>query len=337
MDDTRGTPIDDAPLPSWARAHLSEEQLTVDPGLQWVSLLWQAVGLGAAATSVAQRLYIGTIGKRQKKAWPSVRLLSQQLEIQSQSTIVKALARLARAGWIIKEKRGPGRGAPGPGRAGTGYRLAWPARDVLTPLAGPQRCAQRTVRGGLCTRRAGYGTTTPGEGPCWRHGGERVPQPESSAELELQTPPMLQLLEHSGPRRPVDNRHSQPPLLTVMLQPLPQNAPTIGDGMLQPLTPNAPATGAEYVKSAIGGVRYPSNPTSPSRRAGVEGTAGGPASLGNDGLTLERAREILAGLPDRGAALLARAKVDAALSGHVGASPEQLLLAAARAAMRRPA
>lgn len=285
----RGAPIDAAPLPAWARAHLSDEQLGLDPGLQWISLIWQTVGLGPTATSVAQRLYIGTVGKSAKKAWPSIRTLGQQLEVRSQTTVVRALGRLGSTGWILKEQRGPGRGEPGRGRAGCGYRLAWPPRDVLTPATGPERCAQRTKRGGLCTRRAGYGTTTPGAGPCWRHGGQRAHQPGPESSAPQPTPPLLHLLEHSGRRPLVDNGHTQPPLLGVMLQPPPQNAPTIGGRMLQPLQSNAPVVGAEFIRSAIGGVQYPINPTSPSRQAAVEG-AGRLLRAGDNGLTLEQAR-----------------------------------------------
>lgn len=327
-------PIDATPLPAWARAHLTEEQLTLDAGLQWITLIWQSVGLGATATSVAQRLYIGTIGKRQKKAWPSVRTIGAQLEVRSQTTVVRALVRLTSQGWTLKEERGPGRGEPGRGRAGCGYRLAWPAHDVLTPSAGPERCAQRTSRGGLCTRRAGYGTTTPGSGPCWRHGGTRA-RPPAEAPLLQPTPPNLQLLELPRRHKPVDKSHTQPPLLQVMLQPLQTNAPTVGSTMLQPLASNGPATGAEYVRSAIGGVQYLSDDTSPMRQAEVEG-ARDALRPGDDSLTIEQARQILRGLADGGAALILQAQAGTAGAGNKP-TPEQLLLAAARAAIRRPA
>lgn len=367
MDDhgSKGAPIDRAPVPTWVKAHLNERQLGLSVGLQWTTLLWQAIGLSAKAKNVAQCLFIATVGDEQKKTWPSIKTLCARTSIRSETSVVEALEELADEGWILKEKKGYSREpAPErPGRAGMGYRLAWPAADCLTPSAGKVRCAQR-IKGGLCTTTAGKGTTHPGTGPCWRHGGDRVnkadaeqatdapetPQPVEHSESshpvpqESPAPRTLQLLEQSPARRPVDNGHSQPPLLQVMLQPLPENTPTVDDGTLQRLPSNTPAVGVEYVREYASGVRQESDEGFRGQRAGVEDTP--PRAPGvttdsdsdsSEGLTVERAEQILAELPNGGRAIIGRARIQLAIAGRPEPTRAELVLAAASALLRRSA
>lgn len=266
-----GISIDQGPRPAWVADHLSVAQLGLDSGLQWITLLEKARGLGTSAKLIAHTLYRSTIGSKLKKSMLTVRTLCERADIGSQTTVVSALARLVRDGWVRREVRDLSSrrlARERPGQAGVGYRLAWPERDCLAPADGPLRCAQPTSKGGLCTVRAGKGTLHPGTGACWRHGGQRANQPAQTApepssassppsadrpvgqaEEHSATSRTLQLVEHSRRVAPVDNGHVQHPLLTSvdpgMLQPLQPNAPTVTDGMLQRLQPNAPAVGAE--------------------------------------------------------------------------------------------
>lgn len=364
MDDhgSKGAPIDNAPVPIWVKAHLNERQLGLSVGLQWTTLLWQAVGLSSNEKNIAQCLFVSTVGDEQKKTWPSIETLVIRTSIRSETSVVKALEGLANAGWILKEKKGYSRepAAERPGRGGMGYRLAWPHRDCLTPVADKMRCAQR-ITGGLCTTTAGKGTTHPGEGPCWRHGGDRInkaqqpgdapeiPQPvEHSASShpvpeDEPAPRTLQLLEQSPGHKPVDNGVSQPPLLQVMLQPLPQNTPTVDPGTLQPLPRNTPAVGVEYVREYASGVRQQSDEGFGGQRAGVEDAPPRAPGVQTDsdsdsgGLTVERAEQILAELPDGGRAVIGRARIQLAVAGRPDPTRAELVLAAASALLRRSA
>jgi hypothetical protein len=220
----RGRPIDTTPLPGWARPYFTPDQLGLDRGLLWVLLVYKARTLGDSATNVAQRYYVHSIGKSKKVAWPSLRSLMGDLEL-SINTVRSALAKLEGDGWLMK--------APGPAKS-QGYALAWPEQDCLAPTAeGPARCGQPTKTGGWCTRRAGRGTSTPGEGPCVEHGG---------------TP---------------KNRKTE-------YQPLIQQTGKKNAGLYQPLTSAVSAADTEYVRECVTGVHQESDESFPPSRAEVE-------------------------------------------------------------------
>jgi hypothetical protein len=255
-----GLPIDEHPLPDWARPYFTPDQLALDRGLQWVLLIYKARNLGDSATNVAQRLYVHTVGKQEKKAWPALRTLAADVELGSVNTVRAALAAMEEHGWLVKE--------PGPGRRNT-YRLAWPAKDRLSTAAdGPEQCGQPTKAGSLCTRRAGRGTAHPGEGPCIEHGGK--PKDET---------PTYQPLTHEDPteQEPGDGptyqplTHGEPPEPEAMCQPLTHDVSTAEPSTYQPLTSDVSAVDTEYVRESVSGVRHLSNPTNSPSRAEVEG------------------------------------------------------------------
>ena len=357
-----GVPIDRDPRPAWVADHLTPAQLNIDVGLQWITLLEMAKGMGTTAKAAAACIYRSTVGRSVKKSILSIRGLCDRTDTGSQTTMVKAIKRLITDGWLLREERGPGRrlAAERPGQAGVGYRMAWPVRDCLTPSEdGPQRCGHLTDRGGMCTSRAGKGTTHRGRGPCWRHGGDRAntatddpappaqTPPEPAAEDDSD-PPMLHLVEHSSASKPVDNQGHQPPLLQVvasgMLQRLVTNAPTVNGGMLQPLSTNAPAVGVEDATSSLSEFTTEETRGVACDGAEVEGTPRR-ASDGRfesdsarvDGLTIERAHQILEDLtPVMRAYHLSRAGMDLRHAGTPEPSPDQLVLVAA-ANVRRSA
>ncbi|MFC6936732.1 hypothetical protein ACFQHO_44995 [Actinomadura yumaensis] len=146
-------PIDNAPRPAWLAEHLSAAQLTLEVGLQWATALEMAPGHNQAITAVATAIWRRTVGKKIKKAWPTVSQLLQWTGIGSRNTVISALRRLVGDGWLLREVRDKAsrRLAPErPGQAGVGYRLAWPVADCIgAPLdGGPLRCGAATAAGG---------------------------------------------------------------------------------------------------------------------------------------------------------------------------------------------
>lgn len=274
-DSPQGTPIDERSLPPWARPYLSPGQQTLDRGMQWMLMVYKQTGM-RSRKDVAQRLYFTTIGKEEKESRYGIRALAADLDV-SQQTVVDALAEYEELGWIVKQAR--------KGTQTSRILLAWPAQDPLARVDGPEQCAQPTTKGGLCTKRAGKGTTTPGTGPCFQHGGTRAnpehtaepvapqplehneagaspipepqmaaaPQPLEQKPVEIPgeiAPPRLFALQPLE-RKAVDKPGKATPYQPVLLQPLQTSAPTVADLVLQPLRPSAPTVGAKYVKSAI--------------------------------------------------------------------------------------
>lgn len=162
--------IDEAEPPDWVKAHVSHDQLKLNRGLLWVLLIYRCHGLDQSRYSVAQRLYIHTIGKDYKRCNPSIRSLMTDLEC-SENTAIEAVKDLEERGFLIVRRHGNGRNL---------YILAWPVEDTTSPAGREQAalCGAHTKKDGTCTRKAGWGTTTPGVGPCKKHGGEpRNPDP----------------------------------------------------------------------------------------------------------------------------------------------------------------
>lgn len=175
----RGVAIDRAEPPGWARAHLRPEQFKLNPGLLWILLIYQCRGLSPSRYSVAQRLYIHTLGKELKRANPSIRSLMTDLEC-SENTVIESIKDLEERGFLLVERHGNGRNT---------YTLAWPVTDTTSSTKEPPAlCGAPTKKGGTCTRRAGRGTETPGVGPCIEHGGKprkkRDATPESASAPE---------------------------------------------------------------------------------------------------------------------------------------------------------
>lgn len=272
----KGTPIADRGIPLWARLYLSPgQQGSLSRGLQWILLLYQQAGLDQSRINAAQRLYIACGDK--SECWHNIRTLAAETHM-SQTTLIACLEELAELGWIVM--------TAGRGSKRSHYQLAWPLEDCLTSID-KAMCAQPTKKDGLCTTTAGKGTTHPGEGPCWRHGGIRANKGHASAgepsvlqRLEQQRPAPLdepaadeqsqpQPLEQ-GPvdkaakaakarhlvlqpmkHRPVDKPRGRAGYQPPLLQRLEMHAPTVDDRLLQPLENLAPTVGAEYVRESV--------------------------------------------------------------------------------------
>lgn len=246
----RGKPIDGSPLPDWARPYLSPDQLSLDRGLLWVLLIYKARNLGSSATSVAQRLYVHTLGKAHKKAWPSQPALAGDLELKSENTVRAALVALEKRGWLIKGEVSGGR---------ISYTLAWPPFDCLapTPTESPVLCAVPTDTG-LCRRRAGWGTQHRGTGRCKLHDDTEAPQPLRGSDGSKDATPPQPLREESA------LLDSAPP------QPLRPDPSTVEGVPPQPLS-QAPSTVEDkYVSECVTGVGEMSNEGCPPSRAEVE-------------------------------------------------------------------
>jgi hypothetical protein len=370
-----GVAIDQAAPPAYLARYLSERQLKNEVGLQWATALEMAPGYTPADRAVANTVWKKTIGKVLKKAWPTVRQIMVATGIGSPNTVVRALRRLVGDGWLLREVRAAQsrRLAPErPGQAGVGYRLAWPLVDCIgAPLdGGPERCGEETTKGGLCTTRAGKGTTHRGRGPCWRHGGERANPPEdappaaSPGNTAAQAPeqpaaetveqphaegrPTLQVVQHPN-ASPVDNPSIQLPLLQPlqggMLQRLQLNASTDEGGMLQRLRRNA-STGVtegaskELDQGANEGTRG-SDVLGAELEGGPHRSPDGtfeaaPQEEHGHQLSIDQAHEILDDLTEPMLAYsMSRAAFDLRRAGHPSPTPDELVLAAAAAILRK--
>ncbi|GIH91976.1 hypothetical protein ACFFMN_33790 [Planobispora siamensis] len=212
----RGIAIDEAGLPDWARTHFSAAQLTLNAALLWVLLIYMSTTLESSRLNIAQRLYVHTVGKNRKEASPSQESLARDLNLSPQ-TVSVALDDLEHQGWIIVRRRSTHFNV---------YRLAWPTADVLSDRKEDvATCGRLTKKGEACGRRAGWGTDTPGSGPCKLH-----PDPEPEPTLEDSSG--LQRLESTEP----------------------DSTPTVGNfnsnrwsNELQRLELNTPTVGVEYV------------------------------------------------------------------------------------------
>ncbi|WP_326829706.1 helix-turn-helix domain-containing protein [Streptosporangium sp. NBC_01810] len=222
-EEERGVAIDEADLPAWARSRFSAAQLQLHKGLQWVLLIYMSTSLEASRLSVAQRLYVHTIGKERKEAKPSLESLARDLNISPQTAVV-SIQDLEEQGWVVVK------------RVSTHfniYRLAWPLENVLAADKEVDKCGRLTKKGEVCTRRAGWGTDTPGVGPCKLHPIQ--PQP-----LELKEDP-----EDPNELQPLESTESD-------------STPTVGNfnsnhwsNELQPLEQLTPTVGVEYEGSAL--------------------------------------------------------------------------------------
>ncbi|MFC4062810.1 hypothetical protein ACFOWE_31350 [Planomonospora corallina] len=271
--------IDDtADPPEWVRKYLSPEQLLhLNPGLLWILLIYQHDGLESSRINVAQRLHVHTLGKVRKEAKPSFKALATDLCL-SERTVEPAVEDLERDGWIIVVRV----------RNKTNvYRLAWPLEDPLAAsVKKADQCGELTSKSGMCTRRAGWGTNTPGVGPCKLHGGT----PSSPEPQPLRS-------------EPVDNSEHEPPS-TATVADLDRNGCSLGP---QPLQPRTATVADEYVKSALGSALKSSLPPSPVRAAGA--------------LTRRNAREAPAPAAQPGDEFTARSLVAAIGSRYRGAPP----------------
>lgn len=165
--------VDDYDMPSWAEAHLKAAQLELGSRTRWV-LLIDSAPLRPTTKHVALRLHVYMLGADENVAWPSVVELARCTGL-SDTTVRSAIGELEEAGWLAVHRT--------LGFHANRYYLAWPAVDVTGRRALPDRCAAPTDDGGAaCSRRAGWGTATPGTGPCSLHGGEprRRPNPSTA-------------------------------------------------------------------------------------------------------------------------------------------------------------
>ncbi len=161
MTEERGVPINQSGLPAWARPCFSPAQLNLEVGLLWVNLIFKWKGRDPSRYSLAQRLYIHTVGRDRKEWETSIRQLADDLEL-SENTVIAATDDLEGDGWLLVSRQH---------RNVNFYRLAWPVRDVLAPpkVKEVPLCGVLTSKGRRCAKRAGRGTQTPGVGPCKQH------------------------------------------------------------------------------------------------------------------------------------------------------------------------
>ena len=226
--DAHGVPIDDADPPDWVHAHVTPDQLRLNRGLLWILVIYRCRGLDPSRYSVAQRLYIHTLGRDQKRANPSIRSLVSDLEL-SENTVTESIRDLEERGFLLVRRRGNARNT---------YILAWPLSDTTSPAEQVPLCGAPTAKGGICTRRAGRGTTTPGVGPCVQHGGTPRNPPPAPA------PP--QTVQHH-PATPQPLRNPQHPHTSTIEEP---HTSTVAASAPQPLRPDTSAAEAEYVRGA---------------------------------------------------------------------------------------
>ncbi|MGI5286604.1 helix-turn-helix domain-containing protein [Nonomuraea polychroma] len=228
------TPVDDAPAPAWAAAYLSPGQLGIDRGLQWILLVYSRRGWDPSRVNVAQRLYVHTVGRQRKHCNPSIASLAEDCGI-SETTAAAAVEDLEAEGWLVVVRRR---------RHPNVYRLAWPGDD-RHPGDRQQvpRCGAPTKKGGVCTRRAGRGTTTPGVGPCVLHGGTPAGPRVLSGPVEDSVEP--QPLGSNEAVGPVDN----PPTEQSSTPTAGEFDPNHWSVEPQPLERWTPTIGVEYVVS----------------------------------------------------------------------------------------
>ncbi|MEV5710099.1 hypothetical protein [Actinoallomurus sp. NPDC052274] len=159
----RGTPIDESAMPAWAKPYFSEDQRKrLDASLLWILLITNSTSLEPSRLHLAHRLhvYMLTLPRGARMEWaPSVVSLAASTNL-SEKTIETAIKDLAEQGWLRVTKRR---------RRTSIYRLAWPVKDCLLSDDEPTPCGALTTKGAFCTRPAGWGTGTPGEGPCKYH------------------------------------------------------------------------------------------------------------------------------------------------------------------------
>ncbi|MEU4234393.1 hypothetical protein AB0F17_59810 [Nonomuraea sp. NPDC026600] len=156
--------VDDTPMPAWAGDYLTAKQQNLSPVMRWVTLAYQRIGWEPSHVTVVQRLCLSVMLKAKGQPlldWRSEGQLAQDLKL-SRNTVGTVLKDLECEGWISQRVRagGSGRKERWP---------TWPPIDCLTPADGPELCAAPTKAGMLCIRRAGWGTPTPGAGPCKLH------------------------------------------------------------------------------------------------------------------------------------------------------------------------
>jgi hypothetical protein len=245
----QGTPIGESAMPAWARPYLSEGQRELgNRALQWVLMFDHTKYLDSSARDLCRRLHIATLGNDDKVVLASQATLARWTG-WSEETVRIQLAKLDEDGWINF--------TPGAGTRRTRIKLTWPTVDPIAQLRDtPDKCMAKNKKTdeGVCKRNAGWGTTTPGIGPCKLHGGtpkNAAKKPPTAQRLGDSTAPppwpMPQLLGDS----PVDNHHHPVDDSGPTPQPLGFNPPTVGVGTPQPLGFNPPAVGGPYVREYV--------------------------------------------------------------------------------------
>lgn len=165
MADADETPdVRQATRPRWATDYLTDQQRQLSPLLVWITLIRKAASLDRDAKPFASELYIclHTLPKNRTLEWsPGFDLLRLHTGIGSDN-LTKAWRKLAEAGWLHVI----------PGRPNT-YRPTWPASDCMAgdaPICGAVTSSKGN-KPKVCENRPGFGTVTPGVGPCKHHGG----------------------------------------------------------------------------------------------------------------------------------------------------------------------
>lgn len=247
MSQQQGQPISESAMPAWARPYLSEGQRELqNRALQWVLMFDHTAYLPSSARDLCRRLHIATLGNDDKVVFASQATLSRWTG-WSEETVRTQLAQLDADGWISF--------TPGAGTRRTRIRLTWPATDPNTQLRDdPDKCMSATVDQNVCMRRAGWGTTTPGIGPCKLHGGtpknpaKKPPTPQPLGESSR--PPQWPIPQPLGDW-PVDNHADRADDSRLTPQRLGGNAPTVGVATPQPLGGNPPTVGPPYVREYV--------------------------------------------------------------------------------------
>ncbi len=156
-----------APRPAWTSSYLTRaQQKDCSPALLWINLIRDSVSLGRDAKALAMELYITLHTRPEGRVleWsPGIPELRRNTGI-GKNQLTAAHRELSGQGWLYVIE----------GRPNT-YRLTWPESDRMD--ADHAICGEWAEsagnKGKVCEQRAGFGTTTPGKGPCKYHGGER--------------------------------------------------------------------------------------------------------------------------------------------------------------------
>lgn len=188
--------------PTWVEGYLTDKQLSQveRPHTLWVALLNRSA-VSAHAHHVALRLHVFTLGRDAALIYPSVASLARDVKLSATSTRT-ALGELEECGWIRRERRWLPSGEP----TSSLITLSWPVSAaeanmhelVVAGSCGAQRSAKK---GGQCRRRAGFGTATPGAGPCIHHGGA-PPSPDEVPPSSDEVPPSSRGVHVPRPARP---------------------------------------------------------------------------------------------------------------------------------------